>query len=344
MRKYLYALAGLLVVFAAFITTADAMEGTSNRVTVVFADEDTTLTAITQATTVGEFLLNMQIELGELDRIVPGMAAPISNSMEITIERGFMVYLKLDGAQETTPMLARPGSTLLTLVSDRRNQTGLDYIFDRDNWQKRLEPGDVVELMTIRRVTYENFEDVAYEIEFTHTDELFRDVLEVYSPGMPGRRQIETLVVYIGGEPYSRTVLSDVLLWQPVNAQARIGTHVPLNHAVSGCGEVFSYTRSFVAEATAYTLDFQSTGRHPGDPLFGVTASGLMAQVGVVAVDTNVIPFHTRLYIEGYGFAVAGDRGGAIRGDKVDLFFDTREETLQFGRQHIRVWILDDID
>jgi len=94
-------------------------------------------------------------------------------------------------------------------------------------------------------------------------------------------------------------------------------------------------------EATAYTLSFECTGRHPGHPLFGVTASGMMAQVGVVAVDTNVIPFHTRMYIEGYGFAVAGDRGGAIRGYKVDLFFDTREEVRQFGRRHLQVWILD---
>jgi len=121
-----------------------------------------------------------------------------------------------------------------------------------------------------------------------------------------------------------------------------IGTYLPPYHAVSACGEVFAYSRSFVAEATAYTLDFQSTGRHPDHPLFGVTASGMMAQVGVVAVDTNVIPFHTQMYIEGYGFAVAGDRGGAIRGYKVDVFFDTREETIQFGRQHLRVWILDE--
>ena len=348
MKKYLYALAGLMTIFAVFITTANAMENGNNsqlhRVSIVFVDDGVTIATNTHAETVGEFLRQMEIFPHDLDRITPGVNTAIQGDMEIEIERAFMVYLLLDGAEIPVTTYARPGSFLLTFINDLRNQTGLDYIFDRDNWQKRLEPSQTVELTTIRRATYENFENVPYENEYSYNDELMRGSREVYRAGMPGRRQINTLVTYIGGEPYSRTVLLDEILLHPVNAQVQIGTYLPPNHAVSACGEVFSYSRTFLAEATAYTLDFASTGRHPDHPQFGMTASGMMAQVGVVAVDTNVIPFHTRLYIEGYGFAVAGDRGGAIRGYKVDLFFDTREETLEFGRRHINVWILDEID
>ena len=73
----------------------------------------------------------------------------------------------------------------------------------------------------------------------------------------------------------------------------------------------------------------------------------MRAQYGVVAVDTRVIPLGTRLYIEAadgswvYGSAVAGDTGGAIRGNKVDLFFNTRQECLNFGRRTARVYILE---
>ena len=342
MKKYLYALAGLLTVFVVFITTANAVESVGNRVTVVFSEDGRTITAITQAATVGDFLENMQIDLNRLDRVTPEKNAPISNSMEIRIDRAFTVWLRLDGAVIPVAEYARPDSSLLTFVNDLRNQTGLDYIFDRENWQKRLEPGDIVDLTTIRRAVYENFEDIAYETVYSYDDELLKNTRRVYQAGVPGRRQISTLVVYIGGEPYSRSILSEEVLQEPTTARAYIGTYLPPYYALSACGQVFSYARSFVAEATAYTLDFQSTGRHPDHPLFGVTASGMMAQVGVVAVDTNVIPFHTRMYIEGYGFAVAGDRGGAIRGYKVDLFFDTREEAFQFGRRHIRVWILNE--
>lgn len=80
--------------------------------------------------------------------------------------------------------------------------------------------------------------------------------------------------------------------------------------------------------ATAYT--------HTGNR----TATGTMPRVGVVAVDPKVIPLGTRLYIDGYGFARAEDTGGAIKGDKIDLFLDTSEEAKRFGRRWVTVYIL----
>jgi len=341
MKKYAYALAGLLTVLAVFITTANAMENGGNEVTLI--DEGFTISAVTRTNTVGEFLENFGIVLGDFDTVTPDLYTPITGSMEIEILRAFPVYLCLDGAEHLEVVPARHGSFLFTFVNDLREQTGLDYIFDRDEWQTLLSPGDVVELTTVKRIVYEEFEDIAYETEYTENPEIFWGERAIIEEGVLGRQRSNVLAVYIGGELNGRSTVFEETLWQPVNARAYKGTYIPPYHGLSACGELFNYSRTFVAEATAYTLDFASTGRHPDHPLFGVTASGMMAQVGVVAVDTNVIPFHTRLYIEGYGFAVAGDRGGAIRGEKVDLFFDTREETVQFGRRHIRVWILDEI-
>jgi len=59
-----------------------------------------------------------------------------------------------------------------------------------------------------------------------------------------------------------------------------------------------------------------------------------------VAVDTNVIPMHTRLFIEGYGYAVAGDRGSAIDGNDIDLGFLTVEECMEWGRREVKVYVL----
>lgn len=88
-------------------------------------------------------------------------------------------------------------------------------------------------------------------------------------------------------------------------------------------------------EATAYTDDANSQGKWVGQ-----TATGRKPQVGVVAVDPRVIPLETDLFIEGYGYAVAGDVGGAIKGKRVDLFMDTRAECRSFGRNQLRVWIV----
>ncbi len=66
----------------------------------------------------------------------------------------------------------------------------------------------------------------------------------------------------------------------------------------------------------------------------------MKAQKGVVAVDTRFIPLGTRLYIPGYGLAVAADRGSAIKGNRIDLCFNTYAEAVRFGRRIVEVYIL----
>lgn len=93
------------------------------------------------------------------------------------------------------------------------------------------------------------------------------------------------------------------------------------------------YSRSILMSATAYTAyDDGNSNR---------TCRGNLLRKGLVAVDPSVIPLGTRLYIPGYGTAIADDVGGAIKGNKIDLAFDSRAEALQFGRQRVMVYILD---
>jgi len=73
----------------------------------------------------------------------------------------------------------------------------------------------------------------------------------------------------------------------------------------------------------------------------GVTASGVKAQRGTIAADTSLFPFDTIMYVPGYGYGVVEDRGGAIKGRKIDLYFDTHTQALEWGRQHknVKVWL-----
>jgi 3D (Asp-Asp-Asp) domain-containing protein len=72
----------------------------------------------------------------------------------------------------------------------------------------------------------------------------------------------------------------------------------------------------------------------------GITATGMRAQHGVVAVDPDVIPLGTRLFIPGYGIAIAADTGGAIQGAKIDLCMESYGDAISFGRQTIKVYVL----
>jgi 3D (Asp-Asp-Asp) domain-containing protein len=84
--------------------------------------------------------------------------------------------------------------------------------------------------------------------------------------------------------------------------------------------------------ATAYTADCSGCS--------GLTASGRRAGHGIVAVDPRYIPLGTHLWIPGYGHAFAGDTGGSIRGNRIDLGFDSSRDAMSFGRRPVVVYVL----
>lgn len=98
--------------------------------------------------------------------------------------------------------------------------------------------------------------------------------------------------------------------------------------------------RRLRAEITGYDLSVESCGKTPEDPAYGITASGEYAREGIIAVDPIVIPMHSVVYIEGMGTFVAKDTGGAIKGNRIDIFFDEYKEAIKFGRQHRNIYVI----
>lgn len=92
------------------------------------------------------------------------------------------------------------------------------------------------------------------------------------------------------------------------------------------------YSRKMEVEATAYTSGVGGVGNY--------TSQGHKLRRGYIAVDPNVIPMGTEVFIEGYGFAIADDIGGAIKGNKIDVAVDSKEEAMQYGRQKTTLYIL----
>lgn len=136
--------------------------------------------------------------------------------------------------------------------------------------------------------------------------------------------------------PLDRTLLSSRVL-RPARARvvaSGIAGYVSLAQlAARGFDSTIKIAGSAISMlATAYTADCRGCT--------GLTASGRPAGTGVVAVDPRVIPLGTKLYIPGYGRAVAGDTGGAIRGNRIDLGFTSTSDAFRFGARRVLVYVL----
>nr|WP_245600201.1 3D domain-containing protein [Paenibacillus harenae] len=96
--------------------------------------------------------------------------------------------------------------------------------------------------------------------------------------------------------------------------------------------------------ATGYTAGEESTGKSPGHPQYGITYSGVKVrrdQVSTIAADTKLFPIGTLLYIPGYGYGVVADTGSAIKGKRIDLYFETIKEVYeQWGKRTVQVEVL----
>ncbi|MGE5701682.1 MAG: 3D domain-containing protein [Clostridia bacterium] len=96
--------------------------------------------------------------------------------------------------------------------------------------------------------------------------------------------------------------------------------------------------------ATGYYAGVESTGKTPEHPSYGITYSGVKvkrATYSTIAADLRVFPLGTVLYIPGYGYGVVADKGGAIRGNKIDLYFETKADIYaQWGKKTLEVYVV----
>lgn len=93
-------------------------------------------------------------------------------------------------------------------------------------------------------------------------------------------------------------------------------------------------------EATAYTAGPESTGKSPGHPEYGLTASGAYVEEGLTLACPPSLAFGTKIEIEGYGVRVCQDRGGDIVEGRLDIYFEQLSTALDFGRRNVNVRII----
>ncbi|MBI3970118.1 MAG: DUF348 domain-containing protein [Chloroflexi bacterium] len=301
------------------------------------------------ALTVGEALRVAGIDVDSADLVVPQLESALAPGIRISILRAQPVTIAGPDLHFETRTRA---ATVGELLAERDVLLGpLDRA--EPEASAAVPVGGTVRLVRVRQEESTELQLVPFRTQTQYDDNLVPGTRRRLRAGVAGlverlvritlEDEVEVRRVVVA-ERALRDVIDEVLVAGPAVVPAVSLITQPLAPAatvgVAGVPDPSSVRRVLLMEATAYDPGPASTGKRPGDPAYGITASGMRAGYGVVAVDPRVIPFHTRLYIPGYGYAVAGDTGGAIIGNRIDLGYATYWEAIQWGRKLVPVYIL----
>lgn len=193
--------------------------------------------------------------------------------------------------------------------------------------EDRYNPGTMMtRVVRVEHKMVQRKERIPYEIDYVPNNQVSQGKVVVWKPGSGGEREDSYREVYEDGKLVSSTFVSTRISHRPIHEEVGIGeAELP-----GGVLEVLEM------DSTAYTPTVEECDADPW-----TTATGMRSGYGVVAVDPTEIPYHTRLYIEGYGYAIAGDCGGAIKNNRLDVFFYKKEEAYRWGRRKVKVYVLE---
>jgi uncharacterized protein YabE (DUF348 family) len=290
--------------------------------------------------TVGELLSAEAIKLDSKDKVLPGVDSKVKDHMVIAIKKAVPVSVNVDGKTLTV-------YTAENTLKDTLKQEGI-ILNESDKISPALDSqvkvGMEVNIVRVEEKTIRVQERIAYKTTRKADVNLELGTTKILQDGMDGEKEIAYKAVYENGKEVARVKVGEVVKKTPVDKILAVGSLAWFTPS-RGSQKVF-YVKKINMKATAYTADYNSTGKNPGDRGFGITASGARVKriphgYSTVAVDPRVIPLGTRLYVQGYGYAIAEDTGGAIKGNKIDLYFHPGSQELRsWGNHKLNVYVL----
>ncbi|MCC6188867.1 MAG: DUF348 domain-containing protein [Anaerolineales bacterium] len=285
-------------------------------VPVQLADDAAPFQALrTAARTVGEFLAEQGLTLYLGDYVEPPLDTPVTSALVIRVSRSQPVRLQVDGQ----PLLARTRSATVGGVLTEAGLALVGEDYTRPAEDQPVPADGLISIVRVREEILVDQELIPNETAYQPLPDIEIDTVYQVQAGLPGVRRTRTRVRYENGVEVSRFREAETLVSNPVPQVIGYGTRIVIRTLETPDGPI-EYWRAYTMWATSYAAKF--TGRVPGTPSYGRTASGKILTKGLVAIDRRLIPFGTRLYVPGYGFAEAADTGGGVRGRFIDLGFD----------------------
>lgn len=274
-----------------------------------------------------------------------------TDTVQISVTHKQYVTVTCDG--DSVSILTDEGETVGQVLDRLNIELGKHDLISKKASAK-VESGDSIVINRVKITYKKKTESIPYSKTRQANANMAKGTESVTTAGKNGQTVYTYKLTSIdGAKPTSKLVKTKTT--KPVTQVTSYGTRVPAP-SLSGLsqsrdyitniddekgtittvsGSTYSVRRKLTCSATAYTA-------HAG----ARTATGRKAAVGVIAVDPRVIPYGSRMYIQTtngsmlYGIAVAGDCGGGIKGNSIDLYFNTLSQCYSFGRRMCTVYVL----
>ncbi|MFE4132209.1 ubiquitin-like domain-containing protein [Peribacillus sp. YIM B13482] len=286
------------------------------------------------ADTVDELLKEQDLSVKEQDKITPSKNTKLNANMEVSIDKAFSLKLVVAGDEK------KVWSTSTT-VADFLKQQGVK-LNDLDRVEpelaEKVEAENTVNVIRIEKVTDVVEEPVDFAVITKKDDSLSKGKEKIVKEGKDGLISKEYEVIKEDGKEVKRELLSEKVVSKKQDKVVTVGTKTTVAQASRGVTNVSSTSgKEIYVSSTAYTASCKGCS--------GVTSTGvdLKSSPGakIIAVDPSVIPMGSKVYVEGYGYAVAADKGGAIKGNRIDVFFSSKNDAYRWGAKKVKIRVLD---
>lgn len=312
----------------------------------------------TTKTVVRDILQEANIDVSDNDKLSLPLDSEIDKNREIDVLQAFEVAIIEQGD-------SRQVQSPVTSVSNFLKEQGITLgEFDKVNYRldSKIHANMKVEIIRVEKVSKVVEEPLSYSTEKQRGITLLKGESTVLTKGKNGKKKTTYEIVKENGKPVMKYIVSEEVTKEPVTEVVLIGTKVPEPVVAAATEESMISDNSndlddsssnylseskveteptaskqeLVVEATAYTPFCTGCS---GTTKMGINVR-LNTSIKVIAVDPNVIPLGSRVWVEGYGFAIAGDTGSDIKNNRIDVLVHSNTEAFKWGRKQVRVKIL----
>jgi uncharacterized protein YabE (DUF348 family) len=267
------------------------------------------------APTLGEALWEAGIHLYEGDQLKPPASTPIDGPIEVRLERSTAIKIRVAEREHRGRSAADTVEGALNDAGLRL--VGLDYAIPG---AAEFVPADGrIQLVRVREEVQMEQRPLSFDTVYQPLDTLQIDNQQVIQPGAYGITTNRIRVRSEDGVEVSRVLEGEWVAQDPTPQIVGYGTQIQIQSVATADGPL-DYWRSVRMYATSYSPS--RAGVSPDARNFGITASGKRLVKGLVAIDRSLIPFGTRMYVPGYGYAEAADTGGGVKGRWIDLGYE----------------------